>query len=82
MSTVYPSGLSIARAKSALESVFDVIAGASVGMTADEVAEKLSITVLTVRPRVSELFKAGRITKTGVKRPNESGLEAHVWVTA
>ena len=48
-------------------------------MTADEIAAKLGQSVLAVRPRVSELFHAGLIEKTGERRPNASGLNAYVW---
>jgi len=49
------------------------------GLTADEIAAALDESVLAVRPRVSELFHAGLIEKTGERRRNHSGLCAHVW---
>ena len=48
-------------------------------MTADEVAAFLGETVLSIRPRVAELRKLGRIVATGDKRRNESGMLASVW---
>lgn len=48
-------------------------------MTADEVARALNESVLTVRPRVTELFQAGRIGRTGERRKNRSGRDAHVF---
>jgi hypothetical protein len=48
-------------------------------MTADEVAQALHESVLTVRPRVTELFQAGRIGRTGERRKNRSGRDAHVF---
>ena len=59
--------------------VFDLLAGTPPGLTADEVAAALDESVLAVRPRVSELFHAGLIAKTGERRLNRSGLRAHVW---
>lgn len=53
-----------------------------VGMTADEVAAKLNLSILTVRPRVSELNRDHRIVKTGARRKNASGMSAHVWKVA
>ena len=50
------------------------------GLTADEIASRLDLTVLAIRPRVSELHTAGRIVKTGERRTNVSGLAAHVWM--
>jgi hypothetical protein len=47
--------------------------------TADEIAARLDESVLTIRPRVSELATAGRIAATGERRPNASGRTAIVW---
>jgi predicted ArsR family transcriptional regulator len=58
------------------------LAAAPGGLTADEIAAALDESVLAVRPRVSELFHAGLIEKTGDRRPNASGLCAHVWKKA
>jgi DNA-binding transcriptional ArsR family regulator len=59
--------------------VLEVLAAVPSGLTADEIAAKLGESVLAVRPRVSELFHAGLIEKTGERRPNASGLNAYVW---
>jgi predicted ArsR family transcriptional regulator len=48
-------------------------------MTADECAEAMGVTPLSLRPRFSELRIAGRIDTTGFKRRNASGRPAHVW---
>ena len=47
--------------------------------TADEVAAMLDRSVLSIRPRFTELFKQGRIFKSGVRRKNSSGISATVW---
>lgn len=52
---------------------------ASAGLTADEAAGRLGMSVLTVRPRVSELGKSGAIVDAGIRRPNQSGRRAIVW---
>src|ERR1700690_2503128 len=49
------------------------------GATADEIAKDLNLSVLSVRPRVSELKRTGKIKKTGSRRKNESGMTATVW---
>lgn len=51
------------------------------GLTADECAVMMGETVLSVRPRVTELHKAPlrKIVPAGIKRPNASGLMAKVW---
>ncbi len=42
-------------------------------LTADEVAQLLDLSVLTVRPRVTELKKQNLIFDTGMRRRNTSG---------
>ena len=49
------------------------------GATADEIAKDLNLSVLSVRPRVSELKRLGEIKQTGGRRKNESGMTATVW---
>lgn len=49
------------------------------GRTADEIATSLNLSVLSVRPRVSELNRLGTIEQTGSRRRNESGMTATVW---
>ena len=49
------------------------------GATADEIAKDLNLSVLSVRPRVSELKRNGEIEQTGARRKNESGMTATVW---
>lgn len=48
-------------------------------MTADETAYKLALPILSVRPRLSELRRLGRIVSTGQRRKNRSGKSAIVW---
>lgn len=47
--------------------------------TADEIAERLCRSILSIRPRVSELRKKGLIEPTAERRPNRSGHSAVVW---
>lgn len=49
------------------------------GMTADEAAKALNLSVLSIRPRVSELRRAGSLVDTLARRRNESGMTATVW---
>jgi predicted ArsR family transcriptional regulator len=58
------------------------IAQYSSGATADEIAKDLNLSVLSVRPRVSELKRLGEIKQTGGRRKNESGMTATVWQIA
>lgn len=48
-------------------------------MTADECADTLRETVLTIRPRLSELRALDLIIDTGDRRQNDSGRNAIVW---
>lgn len=51
------------------------------GMTPDECAAEMGLTVLSTRPRFTELKMLGRIERTGTRRKNASGCSANVWVT-
>lgn len=48
-------------------------------MTPDQCAEALSMTVLAVRPRFTELSAWKLIEKTGERRKNSSGQKANVY---
>lgn len=49
------------------------------GMTADEIAAELGKSVLSIRPRVSELAALGSLEDTGLRRDNRSMKQAIVW---
>ena len=49
------------------------------GLTADEIAQQLSESILNVRPRVSELVTSGHVVETSERRKNRSGKRAIVW---
>lgn len=51
-------------------------------MTADECARVLGKSVLSIRPRFSELKAQGVIVDTGERRANDSGRKAIVWRVA
>jgi predicted ArsR family transcriptional regulator len=48
-------------------------------MTADECAARLGLSILSVRPRFSELRMRHQIRDTGERRLNVSGHRAKVW---
>lgn len=52
----------------------------STGLTADEAAMHLHESVLSIRPRFSELLNKGEIRDAGCVRQNASGRNATVWV--
>ena len=49
------------------------------GLTADECADTLGLSLLSIRPRVTELHKLGEIEDSGQRRKNYSGRNATVW---
>tara|TARA_Y100000588_G_C14209996_1_gene906288 strand:- start:1576 stop:1884 length:309 start_codon:yes stop_codon:yes gene_type:complete len=49
------------------------------GLTADEVAAVLGLSILSIRPRVTELSRMGVIEDSGARRANQSGKRAIVW---
>ena len=59
--------------------VLEQIVACPGGATADEIAHQLNLSILTVRPRVSELKRNGDIEQTGARRRNASGMTATVW---
>ena len=50
--------------------------------TPDEIAERLGLSILSVRPRFSELNRLGLIEQTKERRSNDSGRRADVWKVA
>lgn len=50
------------------------------GLTADELAERLEMDRYSVQPRTSELKRKGLIRDSGQRRPNATGKQAIVWV--
>lgn len=59
------------------QDVLDLLATES--LTADEAAAKLGKSILSIRPRLSELRTAGQIADSGERRKNASGHRAVVW---
>jgi predicted ArsR family transcriptional regulator len=47
--------------------------------TADEVADQLGVSFLSVRPRLSELRRSELIEPTAERRKNKSGMLARCW---
>jgi hypothetical protein len=47
--------------------------------TADEVADRLGASILSVRPRVTEFLRGNLIEPSGERRLNASGMFASCW---
>jgi predicted ArsR family transcriptional regulator len=69
-------------AKTLRARVLDAITSEPSGLSADAVADRLGESVLSVRPRVSELHRAGDIRRTEARARNASGMNATVWVAS
>lgn len=50
--------------------------------TADEVADAMKESPLSIRPRVAELKAAGLLIETGIRRKSSVGRSSHVWRAA
>jgi hypothetical protein len=70
------------RAKTLRAKVLATLQGATTGLSADAIADVLGESVLSIRPRVSELHRAGEIRKTEARVKNASGMNAVVWVVS
>jgi predicted HTH transcriptional regulator len=64
------------------EECLRALSGCPEGATADEIAAALDRSILSIRPRFSELRKVGKIRDTGQRRQNQSGCSAKVWRAA
>ena len=51
-------------------------------LTADALAERLDLSILYVRPRVSELVSQQRVVPSGERARNASGKLANKWMAA
>jgi hypothetical protein len=70
-------------AKTLREQVLLAFQQSPCGLTADAVANRLGKSILSVRPRVSELRRRGEIRPaSGQRGKNESGMSATVWVVS
>ena len=64
-------------AKTLREQVYELLQRKAA--TADEAAMELHRSVLSIRPRLSELHREGKIRETGKRRLNQSGMSAAEW---
>ncbi|MDB5733191.1 MAG: hypothetical protein JWQ03_3086 [Variovorax sp.] len=58
---------------------FAIIAKSN-GLTADQVAARMGASILSIRPRITELTRLGLIRDCGERRLNASGKKAIVWM--
>ena len=68
------------RAKRLLDRIQDFIeTNYPASFTADQIAALLGEPIFSVRPRVSELHRGGKIVNSGARAPNASGMTATAW---
>ena len=48
-------------------------------LSPDQCAEGLGLSILSIRPRFTELYKKHRIERTGKKAKTASGKQAHIY---
>lgn len=71
----------IAPCQKTLQSLcLEAIKRAPDGLTADETAAILDKPIWSIRPRLSELVRLAEIHDSGLRRANESGARAKVWI--
>jgi hypothetical protein len=51
---------------------------APIGLTADQCAARVGVSILSMRPRISELKRLGYLSYTGDRAVNESGMTANI----
>ena len=73
-----PVRSALSRAERTRREIIDLIAGTR-PMTADEIADRLDLSILYVRPRVSELVTRGDLAPSGLSGRNASGKCAKKW---
>jgi predicted ArsR family transcriptional regulator len=69
------------RAERTRRAILDLLADGS-ALTADALAERLDLSILYVRPRVSELVSQQRVVPSGECARNASGQLANKWMAA
>ena len=67
----------MAKAPTLRQKVLDVLFHQD--LTADECAAEVGKSLLSIRPRLTELLALGKIADTGETRTNDSGKKATVW---
>lgn len=70
-------GMPTERARGSIRA--EVLACLSTPRTAEEVADLVGIAVYVVRPRITELVKAGLVAETGERRMDSTGRRNAVW---
>lgn len=66
-------------AGSICQAILDALGAAPLGMTTEEIAERLGRKLVSVSPRMRPLEQAGLVERRGT-RPNVCGTRAVVWV--
>jgi hypothetical protein len=56
----------------------EFVAASPTGLTADQCAKRIGVSVLSMRPRISELKRLGFLSLTGDRAENDSGMTASV----
>lgn len=63
------------------QTVFDAISAAG-GLTTHELSERLSLSLVSVSPRMRPLCRKGKIMDSGERRAGSNGRKSIVWAVA
>lgn len=74
-------GTAGSKAEQTRRAIIDMLARGP-ALTADALAARLGLSILYVRPRVSELVKQARLVATGDRGRNATGRMANKWRVA
>jgi predicted ArsR family transcriptional regulator len=68
------------KAPSLREQVLDVLTESGREMTADEIADALGKSFISIRPRCTELSQTGKIVDSGIRRATSNGSRQIAWM--
>ena len=69
------------KAERTRHAILELLTGGA-ALSADALARELALSILYVRPRVSELVSQQRLVPSGERARNASGKWAHKWMAA
>jgi len=75
------SGMNPSKAENTRRAIVELLSRGP-ALTADALAERLDLSILYVRPRVSELVRQARLVSSGERGLNASGRMANKWTAA
>jgi hypothetical protein len=75
----FMAGHATTLARKCFDAVYGAYIGGAIGLTADQVQQRLSASHQATSPRMTELVAKGYIMASGRRRPTRSGRDAIIW---